>query len=553
MSASSLLTHPGRPYTAPRAFLWGGAIGALGGLIGLGGAEFRLPVLVARFGFKSLDAVVMNKAISLVVVSSALLSRFHVVPVEQTLAHADIVLNLLAGTVIGSWFAAGYAVRLAGPKLDRLVFVLLTMLAIVMLAEGLLDIHGSGQPLFAHPVLRFGASVAAGLVIGSVAALLGVAGGELLIPTIVLLYGVDIRLAGSLSLAVSLPTMMVGLNRYRMVGAFANLPREKCLLFWMSLGSIGGAAIGGLLLGIVPARALTLLLGVVLAISAAKVFSARATTGHSEAPKEIKPQDTPRGAFDLLPRRTNVAVVAALVSVSLVAWGGTVEQADSMGDMVMGRGQVGHRNLCSVGAIAFLATWSTMMAAMMLPTIAPMVLAHHAVAHRRVEGTLSTLAFVIGYLLVWSAIGVVVWLAYRVVAHLEQDAAQPHWPLMLAGAVLAFAGFYQFTRLKRRCADMCRSPLTFVFNHDSHRGVGNALRAGVVHGAYCLGCCWAAMTVLVVVGLMNLVWMTILFALFFVEKNWTHGRAVAKAAGVSLIALGIAILAYPPLLAGISS
>lgn len=68
MNASQLLTHVGRPYTAPRAFLWGGAIGTLGGLIGLGGAEFRLPVLVGRFRFKSLDAVVMNKAISLVVI-----------------------------------------------------------------------------------------------------------------------------------------------------------------------------------------------------------------------------------------------------------------------------------------------------------------------------------------------------------------------------------------------------------------------------------------------------------------------------------------------------
>src|SRR5262245_53141229 len=160
MSASSLLTHPGRPYTAPRAFLWGGTIGTLGGLIGLGGAEFRLPVLVGRFGFKSLDAVVMDKAISLVVVSAALLFRSRAIPIEETLAHADIVLNLLAGTVVGSWFAAGHALRLAASKLNRLVFVLLSLLAIVMLAEGLLDIHGDGRPLFAHPVLQLCAGVA---------------------------------------------------------------------------------------------------------------------------------------------------------------------------------------------------------------------------------------------------------------------------------------------------------------------------------------------------------------------------------------------------------
>jgi len=272
MSASSLLTHAGRPYTAPRSFLWGGAIGTLGGLIGLGGAEFRLPVLVGRFGFKPLDAVVMNKGISLLVVASALASRFRIIPPEETLAHGAIVVNLLAGTLVGAWFAAGHAVRLAGPKLNRLILILLASLAVVMLAEGLLGIDGVGEPLFAHPVLQACAGVAAGLVIGSVAALLGVAGGELLIPTIVHLYGIDIRLAGSLSLAVSLPTMMVGLIRYQTVGAFERLTREKCLLTWMSLGSVVGAAIGGLMLGVVSPRALTLLLGVVLAVSAVKVF-----------------------------------------------------------------------------------------------------------------------------------------------------------------------------------------------------------------------------------------------------------------------------------------
>src|SRR5215472_10206776 len=105
-----------------------------------------------------------------------------------------------------------------------------------------------------------------------------------------------------------------------MAGAFATLGREKSLLTWMSMGSIGGAAIGGLLLGIVPARALTLLLGVVLAISAAKVFTAHGTAGHSKAFREIQPDDTPRRAFDLLPGRVNVVVITALVAVSLVAW-----------------------------------------------------------------------------------------------------------------------------------------------------------------------------------------------------------------------------------------
>ena len=145
-----------------------------------------------------------------------------------------------------------------------------------------------------------------------------------------------------------------------------------------------------------------------------------------------------------------------------------------------------------------------------------------------------------------------VFLAYLVYAQWGDDEAQSHWLLALAGEMLVFAGAYQFMRWKRACADMCRSPLAFVYIYDSRRGVRNALRAGTICGAYCLGCCWATMTVLVVVGLTSLAWMTILSMLFFVEKNWKHGSAVAKVAGIGLMALGVAVLAYPPLLARIS-
>lgn len=258
--------------SGPRAFGWGGAIGMLGGLIGLGGAEFRLPVLVGRFRFEALEAVILNKVISLVVVAAALLFRSRAIPFDETLAHANVVLNLLAGSLIGAWFAAGHAVRLSGPTLNRLVLILLTTLAVLMLAEALIGLHSDGLPLFSNPVLQFAAGLAAGLLIGGVAALLGVAGGELLIPVLVLLFGIDIKLAGSLSLAVSLPTMIVGLNRYRAAEAFSVLARERRLVGWMALGSIAGAGIGGLLLGVVPVRVLTVLLGIVLAVSAFKVF-----------------------------------------------------------------------------------------------------------------------------------------------------------------------------------------------------------------------------------------------------------------------------------------
>jgi predicted metal-binding membrane protein len=183
-----------------------------------------------------------------------------------------------------------------------------------------------------------------------------------------------------------------------------------------------------------------------------------------------------------------------------------------------------------------------------------MVLSHHAAAAlRRPGGSLSTPAFVIGYMLVWSAIGVVVWTAYWAFERWGADKGHSQWPVILAGAVLVFAGAYQFTPWKQRWADICRSPQTFVLIHGSCRDMRHTLWAGLMHGAYCLGCCCAAMLVLVVVGLTNVPAMATLFVLFFLEKNWKHGRAVANAAGIGMVLLGVTVLAYPPVLAAISN
>ena len=119
------------------------------------------------------------------------------------------------------------------------------------------------------------AGTLAGVAIGIVAALLGVAGGELLIPTLVLLFGTDIKLAGSLSLAVSLPTMMVGFTRYSRDRSFAALRQNRAFLIVMALGSLTGTFVGGQLLGIVPNRFLLPMLAAILMISAIKVWRHR--------------------------------------------------------------------------------------------------------------------------------------------------------------------------------------------------------------------------------------------------------------------------------------
>ncbi|MBB4190037.1 putative membrane protein YfcA [Rhizobium aethiopicum] len=252
----------------PIAFSGGAVIGALGGLIGLGGAEFRLPLLIGVFNFAALEAVILNKAMSLVVVATALPFRASTVPFSEIGSHWQIIVNLLAGSLAGAWFGAGWATRLKSETLYRVISVLLLVIAVILVVG-----HDatSGQPLLTGGA-QLVAGVVAGFVIGIVASLLGVAGGELLIPTLVLLFGADIKLAGSLSLAVSLPTMLVGFTRYSRDQSFSVLGRNKAFLIVMAAGSIMGTFIGGRLLGIVPNAFLLPALAVILLLSAVKVW-----------------------------------------------------------------------------------------------------------------------------------------------------------------------------------------------------------------------------------------------------------------------------------------
>src|SRR5215471_9162077 len=250
------------------AFGGGAIIGALGGLIGLGGAEFRLPLLIGAFRFAALQAVILNKAMSLVVVASALPFRAAAVPFASVAAHWPIIVNLLAGSLLGAWFGAGWATRLASQTLYRVIAVLLLGIAVVLMLGH--DATASGAMLAGAAQMTAG--VVTGFVIGIVAALLGVAGGELLIPTLVLLFGADIKLAGSLSLAVSLPTMLVGFARYSRDLSFQVLRQNRRFVLVMAAGSIFGSFIGGRLLGLEPNAVLLPLRAIILVLSAVKVW-----------------------------------------------------------------------------------------------------------------------------------------------------------------------------------------------------------------------------------------------------------------------------------------
>jgi predicted metal-binding membrane protein len=260
--------------------------------------------------------------------------------------------------------------------------------------------------------------------------------------------------------------------------------------------------------------------------------------------------------------RSRLAVLVALVLVTSGAWALIVQQARTM-DMPMGAavlggvdaGMDGMGGMASSGmatanwsvweAVPFVAIWAVMMAAMMLPAAAPMVLVFDTVyAKRRGQPTfVPTWIFVAGYLLVWTAVGLVVYVLVRLGSDLTLrlgTADRKPWAPLALGATLVTAGLYQFTPLKRICLTHCRSPLGFVLGHWREGRLG-ALRMGLQHGAYCLGCCWMLFAVLVVMGIMSLAWMVLLTLVVFVEKVFPQGRRISIGVGAACIAVGVLV------------
>lgn len=250
------------------SFCWGGLIGVLGGLIGLGGAEFRLPVLVGVYKFRTLQAIVINLTVSLVTVVFSFIFRSGLVNLDRIAAHAPIILNLLAGSLVGSYVGVRFATRLNERALTRVVVVFLIALSAALIGH---DFFFQARGLLAPYLLKIILGALTGVVIGVFSSMLGVAGGELIIPTVILLFGVDIKLAGSLSLAISIPTIIMGLMRYGAQQRFAEVRPHASFVVFMSLGSIAGALAGSYLLRYAPGSVLHVLLGVILLVSAIKL------------------------------------------------------------------------------------------------------------------------------------------------------------------------------------------------------------------------------------------------------------------------------------------
>jgi predicted metal-binding membrane protein len=185
--------------------------------------------------------------------------------------------------------------------------------------------------------------------------------------------------------------------------------------------------------------------------------------------------------------------------------------------------------------------WAVMMVAMMLPSAAPLLLIHARVsrsARERGEPAAPTWVFASGYLLAWTAFSVAAtaqqWALERAaLLSTKMSAATPY----LGATVLIGAGVYQLTPLKRACLAHCRSPIDFVMHH-WRRGLGGALRMGLEHGLYCIGCCWFLMGLLFVGGVMNLTWIAAISIFVLLEKAAPRGELVAYTAGVVLLVAG---------------
>ncbi len=249
----------------------GCGVGALGGLLGLGGAEFRLPLLAGPFGFGVRDAIAVNIAVSWVTVCAALAFRLPASGGAIGAAELAAVVALLAGSLAGATYGSGLGSRLDSHVLSRAIGVTLLALSAVMAAHGLSDAAAGATELRADAALYLVAALC-GFGIGVVSSLLGVAGGELLIPCFVLLFGADVELAGTLALLVSLPTLSVSVLRYRAAGRFDVVRLEARFVVWMAIGSVLGAWLGARLAGAVPHGVLAITLALVLAVSAFKTF-----------------------------------------------------------------------------------------------------------------------------------------------------------------------------------------------------------------------------------------------------------------------------------------
>lgn len=243
-------------------------------------------------------------------------------------------------------------------------------------------------------------------------------------------------------------------------------------------------------------------------------------------------------------RRDRAVIAAALAALALLCWAYLIwlaaAPAHSMAEMAPGIGR-----WSAADFLFMLSMWWVMMVGMMIPAAAPMILIYARVGRQaRERGTpFAPVAwFALGYCLAWLAFAFAATaLQWGLESALLLAPMSAKVAPSLGGALLIAAGLYQWTPLKDACLAHCQSPMRFIQRHGFRGERAAAVRLGLRHGAYCIGCCWALMILLFAGGVMNLLWIAAIAALVLAEKL-VPGRLIQRVGGVALIGAGVALL-----------
>jgi predicted metal-binding membrane protein len=266
------------------------------------------------------------------------------------------------------------------------------------------------------------------------------------------------------------------------------------------------------------------------------------TVARSGSPQGLGPLARPRAV-----------ILYALLALAALGWGLVIWQAGNDSSMSMsmsmrGEGEMGLDLTMGLAAPLFLATWVAMMVAMMFPAAAPMILLFDRVERGKREAGRSyvpTVYFVAAYLAIWTVFGV---LAFALAGGVERLAADADWITgqwaRIGGVLLIAAGLYQLTPLKDVCLSKCQSPMSFLMTSWRDGKVG-AVQMGLLHGGYCVGCCWLLFVILLPLGVMNVAAMIVIALLVFGEKTLPVGHRLARVAALVLVVYGIVVILYP--------
>jgi predicted metal-binding membrane protein len=259
--------------------------------------------------------------------------------------------------------------------------------------------------------------------------------------------------------------------------------------------------------------------------------------------------DSPQGLGRLA--RPRAVILYALLALAALGWGLVIWQAGNDSSMSMsmrGEGEMGLDLTMGLAAPLFLATWVAMMVAMMFPAAAPMILLFDRVERGKREAGRSyvpTVYFVGAYLAIWTVFGV---LAFALAGGVERLADDADWITgqwaRIGGVLLIAAGLYQLTPLKDVCLSKCQSPMSFLMT-SWRDGKAGAVKMGLLHGGYCVGCCWLLFVILLPLGVMNVAAMIVIALLVFGEKTLPVGHRLARVAALVLVVYGAVVILYP--------